>query len=976
MQFDILGPLRVSSEDGAHDLGAPAQRTLLAVLLASPNVSVSDDRLMDQLWGNDPPPSAHHLVQVYVSRLRVLLDEPPDVSRILRDGSGYLLRVAPNELDADRFLAAVAHGRKLRDSNPTAADEILADAMRLWRGAPFADFPDAPPSVREQARYLERQHLGALESWFDVRLQLGRHDELVPELSELVEQNPYDEALHVQLVLALYRCGRQAEALQSVRALQVRLREELGIDASQELRGLYRDLLLQAPRLSVEPPEPPSNLPSRLTSFVGRRRELEEVTELLGASRLLTLTGPGGIGKTRLALEIARRIRAQFPGGVWWIDLAPVTDPDSVLDEVARVLGVSASGAAELRDSVIQALSRRRALLLVDNCEHVAPEVAETVEGILGGTTGPRILATSRTPLGVEHERRWTVPPLSLPPEAGSVAALDESDAVRLFIERGRAASSSFVLDADNAEAVGEICRRLDGLSLAVEIAAARLVALAPQEIVQRLDERFALLELPAAGGLTRHKTLEAALEASYVLLSEVERAVFERLSTFVGPFDLDAAAAVGAVNGELQSRSLAGVTALLHASLLTPERGGVETRYRLLEPLREYGAARLRERGAEEEARRAHADYHLGLAEQAGVVLGTPDFAPWVNRLALAYAEVREALAWSLANQDRAVTLRAAPALHELWYRRGDAREAARWAARMLEGDLQSVPRHLLAEVHIAAGFAADLANDLPVAASHTDEAVRLSREVGYAHGMVSGLWGRANVALAVGDLGAVRRYATEALAICDQEGNRWERARPLSLLAYASLFSGSPAEARALFEEALPLYRELGDLGSLLIMALVPLSEAARRQNDLHAAERLSTDAVEVASATAWEAAALVQYGMVLNDLGDPEVAEAATLRGLRVALDAGLGHWFRTALRELARMAAHRGMWEEAATLLAASRRDMLAPNLDPAIYGPIEERCREALGDGRFDELAARGEAMSHDELVDLVGAGDL
>ena len=969
MQFEILGPLRVSSEDGALDLGAPTQRALVAVLLTSPNAPVSDDRLVDELWGDDPPPSAHHLVQVYVSRLRALLGERRDGMRIARDGPGYVLRLEAGELDAERFLEAVGRGRQLRERDPEAADEILSEAMRLWRGTPFADLPDAPPAVQDEARYLARQHLEALETWFDVRLQLGRHHELVPELAELVSQRPYDEALHVQLVLALYRCGRQAEALQTARALQARLREELGIAASQPVRDLYRDLLLQAPRLSLEPPAPPGNLPTRLTSFVGRSQELQELSELLEASRLLTLTGPGGIGKTRLALETARRMRAQFPGGIWWIDLAPVRDPGGVLDELARVLGVRVTTGVPLADAVNRALSRRRALLLLDNCEHLAPAVAEVADTLLGATTGPRMLATSRVPLGLEHERRWLVPPLGLPPEAGSFAELGASDASRLLLERAHAVNPSFELDASTAEAAAELCRRLDGLPLAIEMAAARLSRFTPQELIRQLDQRFAVLELAAVDGLARHRTLEAALDASYLLLSETERMVFERLSVFVGPFDLDAAAAVGSVD-KGASRPLAGVTALLHASLLTPEQDGSEARVRLLETIREYGAAHLRDHGGEEGARRVHADYHLNLAEQAGAALGSPDFAPWMDRLAESYAELRQALAWSLDHDDRAATLRAIPALHEFWYRRGDAREAVRWTAKMLEGDLASVPRRLLAELHIAAGFGAELANDLTTAAFHTDKAVRLSREAGYTPGLITGLWGQANAAFTRGDLDSARNYASEAIAICDPDRDRWARARPLSALAYAALFGGAAAEARTLFEEALPLYRELSDRGSLLIMALVPLSEAARRQDDLQAAERFATEAVEAATGTAWQAAALVQYGMVLNELGEPEAAKAATLRGLRLALEAGLGQWFQIALRELARMAARRGTWEEAATLLGASRRDMPVPTLDPAIYGPLEERCREALGNERFDLVAERGEAMTNDELVDL------
>jgi predicted ATPase/DNA-binding SARP family transcriptional activator len=972
MEFDILGPLRVSSASGAVELGAPAQRALLAVLLTSPNLPVSDDRLVEELWGDDSPRSAQHLVQVYVSRLRAILD-PPDGARIAREGPGYALRVESGELDADRFLAAIARGRELRDRDPEAADETLAEAMRLWRGPPFAEFPDAPPTLREYARYLEREHLEALGTWFDVRLQLGRHKGLVSELSELVEQHPYDEALHAQLVLALYRCGRQAEAMQTVRALSARLREELGIDASPEIRDLYRDLLLQAPRLSLEPPEPAGNLPTRLTSFVGRAHELEELSELLEASRLLTLTGLGGIGKTRLALEVARRSRARFPGGVWWIDVGPVMDPESVFDEVARTLGVIVAAGVEPADAVVRALSRRRALLLMDNCEHLAAAVAAAVERILGATTGPQVLATSRTPLGVEHERRWRVPPLSLPGESRPETRLDESDAVQLFVERARAVDPSFTLDTDNADAVGEICQRLEGVSLAIEIAAARLSSFAPRELVRRLEARFALLELPAVEGLMRHRSLEAAVDASYVLLSEAERAVFENLSSFAGPFDLDAAVAVGSGADETSSRALADVMALARASLLTPERDGVEKRYRLVETLREYGIARLRERGGEADARRAHADYHLGLAAEAGASVGTPAFTPWAERFALSYAELRQALVWSLANQDRAVTLRAAPALRELWYRRGWAREAGRWTAKMLEGDLDAVPTPLLAEAHNAAGVGADLAMDFAAAAFHLDEGVRLSRDAGYVPGLVFGLWGRAAAAFALGDVDSMRRSAIEGLTICEQAGDRWGCAGPLAILGNAALFAGGDlAEARARLEEAVPLFRELADIGGLVTLALTPLSEIARRLGDVAAAERLATDALEAAAGTAWEATALTQYAVVLGEQGETELAGAAALRGLRVALEAGLEQWFRLGLREVARAAARRALWAEATTLLAASCRDMPALLLDPLVLAPIEEECRDALGDHRFEELRERGSAMSHDELMDFVG----
>ena len=975
MEFEILGPLRVRLDDGAREVPVQAQHGLLAVLLTSSNAPISDDRLIDELWGDDPPPSARHLLQVYASQLRGLLGELPDGPRVVRDGAGYTLRVGPDELDAGRFEAAVARARELQELDPEAADRALSDALALWHGEPFAGSRHSSPAVRTHAAHLERMHLEALQTWFDIRLRLGHHREVVPQLMTLAAQHPYDEAVHVQLTLALYRCGRQAEALATARSLESRLREDLAIEPTAGVRDLYRRILLQDPELGLEPPEPPSNLPRRLTSFIGRRRELQEATRLVEGSRLVTLTGPGGVGKTRLALEAAEQLRPRFPGGVWWIDLALVTDPGAIADELARVLGVAVAPAADAVAAVARALSRRRALLLIDNCEHLSTAVGRLVATLLEETTAPRVLATSRTPLHVQGEQLWTVPPLTVPDASASISGLSEADAVRLFVDRARAVEPSFGLDGDNAAAVVEVCERLDGLSLAIEMAAARLPILTPQETLQHLDERFAVLALPAVDTPARHATLEAAFDASHALLSEQERRTFERLSVFAGPFELDAATAVGLGEGRSSSGAVPVIASLVEASLVTAEREGEKTSYRLLETLREYGVLKLREHGGEDDARAAHADYHLDLAARAAATLGTPEFASWVVTLNRSYGDVRQALAWSLQHRPRATTLRAAPALREFWYRRADAREAARWTAAMLDGDLAAAPPHLLAETHNAAAFTANVTNeDLQGGLAHANEAVRLSREARYVPGLVFALWARSNILFALGDMEAMQTAAREALTVCDEQHDRWGRAGPLSNLGFASLFGGAPADARARFEEALPLYRELGDIGSCVLLALAPLSEAALRQTDLQAAEGYATEAVELAAGTGWQACALVRYAAVLIAEEELEAAEATTLRALHVALDAGLEIWFRIALRDLARIAADKRRFGDAATLLAASRRNMAAWGLDPAVYGPVEQRCRAALGDTEFDRLAIRGEAMNHDELTDLAHAG--
>ncbi len=342
MRFHVLGPLRVDVDDRAVPLGSRQQQILLALLCTAPNSPIHPDRLIDEIWGDTPPPSAHHLIQVYVSRLRKLLVAADDQPRIIREPAGYLLRVEIGEMDAHELISLAAAARDLADDDHSAAWNALGQAAGLWRGPPFGNLADESDLLRTHAKALTDTYLSAIEDRIDAGLGLGYHQNLVVELERLTAEHPYRERLWQQLMLALYRSGRQVDALRTFQSLRETLGEDLGINPGPESNDLERAILLHDPDLLWEPPQPPSNLPASLTSFVGRTVEIAEVTKLIDTARLVTLTGPGGIGKTRLALEAAKRVRHRFEDGLWWIDLAPLRPGDEVVAEVARVLGVAA----------------------------------------------------------------------------------------------------------------------------------------------------------------------------------------------------------------------------------------------------------------------------------------------------------------------------------------------------------------------------------------------------------------------------------------------------------------------------------------------------------------------------------------------------------------------------------------------------------------------------------------------------------
>src|SRR2546425_2907919 len=466
MEYRVLGPLEVRDGERSLPLAGAKQRALLALLLVKANHVVSRERLIDELWGEQPPETAVQSLQVYVSRLRKLL--PPDT--LVTRPPGYLLEVASDELDLQRFERLLADGHEaLAQGDPERASAVLHEALALWRGPALAEFAFEPFAQAEIGR-LEDLRLAAVEERIEADLALGRHADLIGELEALIAENPHRERLRGELMLALYRSGRQAEALEAYQAARRALVEELGIDPGSALEQLQRQILNQDPALALEPRPPvlkQTNLPVAPNALIGRERELAEAAALLRRAdvRLLTLVGPGGTGKTRQALQLAADAVEEFDHGVFWVSLATVHDPALVEPTIAQTVGA--------KDGLAEKLAGKRALLLLDNFEHVA-EAALALASLLADAPDVKLLVTSREPLHLAGEREFPVPPLR------------EPEAVALFVER------AYTAEPDDVSA--DICRRLDCLPLAVELAAARTKVLTPPALLARLERPLPLL--------------------------------------------------------------------------------------------------------------------------------------------------------------------------------------------------------------------------------------------------------------------------------------------------------------------------------------------------------------------------------------------------------------------------------------------------------------------------------------------------
>jgi predicted ATPase/DNA-binding SARP family transcriptional activator len=797
-------------------------------------------------------------VQVHGLRKRLGAD------RILTDGPGYRLRVEPGELDSARFEELLDRGRvELAADEAARAGATLRDALALWRGPPLADVAYEPFAQAEIGR-LDESRLVALEERVAADLALARHAELVPELEALAGGHPLRERLQAQLMLALYRSGRQADALAVFRRARRSLRDELGLEPGPELRELHAAILRHDPALRLEPPELRArrHLPAPQTRLVGRRHELDEIEDLVrSGARLVTLTGPGGTGKTRLALQVAHDLADAFADGVYFVDLAPLRDPGLVASALAGALALDERGDEPVAATVVSHLRHRRVLLVTDNFEAVddaAPLLAE----LLAGAPDVAVLATSRAPLHLSAEHEYRVPPLPL------------GEAVQLFATRAAAVAPKFRRASEEAEEVGEICRRLDCLPLAIELAAAQTRRYAPAEMLALLPGRLELAgtgwrDLPA-----RQRTLRAAIDWSHDLLELDEQSLFARLSVFAGGCTDGAASAVcDAGRDDLRS--------LVAAALLQEQLGATGTvRFSMLETVREYALERLAATGEADAVRRRHATHFAAFAERVEGDAYGPTNTAW-PLLEEEHDNLRAAVDWTRAAGAADLELRLAGALAVFWSIRGHLREGRERVAAAL-ANAAGAPAPLRAKALGGAGWLAFRCGAYDDAERLADESLALYRRLGDDHG----------VALQLNRLGAAVSNGGEinrAIVLQRESADAYRRlgddrglAVTLSNLGYRLLIRGDHEQAAALCEEALALLRRLDERGSIPL-PLVNLGLAALLEGRYDDALALFREGLELSEELAFVVLVIVSLdglAAALAALGDAE--EAATILG----------------------------------------------------------------------------------------------
>ncbi|MEU0090198.1 BTAD domain-containing putative transcriptional regulator [Kribbella sp. NPDC006257] len=904
----MLGPLAMWAADGNPlDVRGVRLRGLLARLALDAGRPVGVDSLVDGLWGSEPP-SANAL-QSLVSRLRASLPATESSISVQSGPAGYTLTIPPESVDALQFQDLVLRGRRMLTTDPAQARALLTQADRLWRGDALTDLRDLPFAGIEADRLAELR-LSATEDLAEATVASGHGRDMIAELERLAPAYPLRERLHELLIRALYADGRQAEALSAYERVRTTLAEELGADPGTRLRELHVAVLRgdeidpAAVSAPVVESAPRSNLRTPLTSFVGRSEDVAELTRLLSnGTRLVTMVGPGGAGKTRLATETGRSLLEQGGDGIWFVELAPLGDAADVAPAMLTALGASeyvdnikasmtaphlpTSRAATER--LVEVIADRRVLLVLDNCEHLVQEVAGLVDSLLAVCPRLRVLTTSREPLSIQGEHLHQVGPLGLPPEDSET---DAWPSIQLFVDRARAVRPDFAVTEANRKAIGEICRRLDGMPLAIELAAARLRALTPMQIVERLNDRFRLLTSGSRTALPRHQTLRAVVEWSWELLDCDEQAVARRLSCFSGGATLEAAEQVCSGPGLPPEAVLGVLASLVDKSLVEAVAGERSVRYRMLETVKAYGAEQLAGSGELDQVRQAHTKYFAELVRQGSKELRSGAQLQWIARFDADNENLLDALRTSIDQGDADTATRVVSTLGEYWNMRGRPAEAVTWfeAALAVPGPTDPVIKAFTLMMYALGTMSSgeDPTASFAQAVRGLAKVRMLSRQ--YSEVEVSGV-GRFTNAL----WAAVRRDRAACFRELDEartHEDAWTRNMAVMLSAMFRENEGDVEQMAADLTIALDGFRALGDRWGMSL-ALRGLASYQGSHGDHQGALESLEEALKLTAelgTTEGVAQFLAQSAMSRSELGDDGGALQDLQRARRLAEETG--------------------------------------------------------------------------------------
>jgi predicted ATPase/DNA-binding SARP family transcriptional activator/DNA-binding CsgD family transcriptional regulator len=917
--------------------------SLVKLLALAPGHRLYREQLMDLLWPHLDRKDASNNLRRALHVARRALESDPSAPRYLISHGEHLALCpdGPLWVDVEAFEEAAETARRSRDHAAYQA------ALALYAGdlLPEDRYEDW---AEDRRRQLRQNYLDLLVEMAALCEERGDLASAIDALREAVSEEPQHEQAHADLMRLYAKSDQRHKALRQYERLRQALRRGFGTEPGRATQRLHEEIVAgRVPVAELASPEdipsestshsPKHNVPVALSSFVGRERELVEVKRTLAMTRVLTLTGAGGCGKTRLALEVGRNLASSYPDGIWLVELAPLSHPQLVPQVVAGTLGVREQPDRSLVDTLVDHLREKYLLLMLDNCEHLIEACAQLASSLLHSCPRLRVLATGRQALGIAGEMRWRVPSLSLPDPRAAVVELSSYESVRLFLERARLRDPAFALTPQNAEAVIDICGRLEGIPLAIELAAARVEVLSAEQIAEKLGDSLMLLTAEDRTAPARHQTLRGTLDWSFELFAEPERTLFRRLSVFAGGWKLEAAESVG-TGGSIEKEDVLNLlTRLVEKSLVVAEAtGNGQMRYRMLEPVRQYGQQKLEESGEADTVKHRHAALFLALAEEAEPELTGPRQQEWLERLEAEHGNLRAALSWALEGGEPELALRLSGALGDFWYLRGRLTEEGRgWLEAALKqgSELTTVVR---LKPLVRAGSIAMEQRDFERAVAHSEEGLALSREFG------------------------------------DKVG----AAAALSTLGYVSLLRNENERALALFEEAIGLAQDVGNAGALSL-SVHGLALTLMQKGELERAAALQRENLARARRTGDQHILSMSIGLGgLIALGEGSYgrAEALGLETLKMFWRMDLRHYIPTLLQLFAAAAAELGDPVRSAQLCGASQalHESMGARLsagERAYFEPHLAAARARLDNTTWETAWAEGQAMTLEQAVE-------